>query len=135
MSGADQVRQQFFLARDESDRLEAMARKAGVPKSRLLAQAWRSWVKRGAADELEHKFAQRLDRISAQLSRVERNGHIGIESHSLFVRYMLMVTPPLADDDEAGKALGRQRFVAFVHRVARRLVTGRRSFVTEDEEA
>lgn len=127
MHRAEQFRHQLFLPKEESEQLEALARSPGATKSQLLATAWSAWLKRQGSDELEHRFGQRLDRMSNQLARIERDGHVGIESLALFIRYMLTVTAPLPDGDDTAQAIGRDRFAAFVERVGRRLASGRRS--------
>ncbi|HEX5185042.1 MAG TPA: CopG family transcriptional regulator, partial [Allosphingosinicella sp.] len=75
----------------------------------------------------------RLNRISDQLARIERDGHVQIESLALFIRYMLTVNAPLAEEDEVSRAIGRDRFQAFIARVAQQLASGRRSFAAEEE--
>ncbi|MGH6706931.1 MAG: CopG family transcriptional regulator [Sphingomicrobium sp.] len=123
-----QVRHQLFLPRTLSDRFEALARAPGASKSKLLAAAVGAWLDRRGTDELERRFARRLDRLSGQLARIERDGQVQVESLALFVRYMLAVNAPLAEGDEAGRAIGRDRFAAFIERVERQLASGRRSF-------
>lgn len=134
MARSDQVRHQVFLPRADSERLEALARQPGASKSRLLALAWAAWLERRGTDELEQRFAQRLHRMSNQLARIERDGHVTIESLALFIRYMLTVNPPLPEGDESSQAIGRDRYAAFVERVARRLASGRRSMAAADNE-
>ena len=134
MPRSDQVRHQLFLPREVSERLEALARAPGASKSRLLAAAVTAWLDRRGTDELEQRFALRLDRLSNQLARIERDGHVGIESLALFIRYMLTVNAPLPEEDVAARAIGRDRFAAFVRRVARQLASGRRSFDEEEPE-
>lgn len=134
MARADLVRHQLFLPRPLSQRLETLARAPGVSKSAILAQAVAAWIDRSGADEAELRFAHRLDRLSNQLARIERNGQIGLESLALFVRYMLTVSPPVADGDKAAQAIGRDRFAAFVDRVGRQLASGRRAFRSEEGE-
>ena len=132
MARADLVRHQLFLPRGLSDRLEALAAKPGASKSSILALAVSAYLDRRGASELDERFAQRLDRISGQLARIERDGHVGLESLALFVRYMLTVNAPLADEDETARAIGRDRFAAFVTRVGQQLATGRLTFITEE---
>ena len=132
MARADLVRHQLFLPRALSDRLEALAAKPGATKSAILALAVTAYLDRRGANELDERFAQRLDRISGQLARIERDGHVGLESLALFVRYMLTVNAPLADEDETARAIGRDRFAAFVARVGQQLATGRLTFVPEE---
>ena len=132
MARSGLVRHQLFLSRAISERLEELARAPGVSKSSLLAAAVTAWLDRRGTDELELRFARRLDRLSAQLERIERDGHVQIESLALFVRYMLTVNAPLAEEDEMARAIGRDRFAAFVGRVGQQLASGRRSFEPED---
>ena len=127
------VRYQLFLPAPLAERFERLAAAPGASKSRLLAAAVEAWLGRRGTDELEQRFALRLDRLSGQLERIERDGHVQLESLALFVRYMLTVNPPGAENDEAARALGRDRFAAFVERVGRRLASGQVTFLTEDE--
>lgn len=132
MACADLVRHQLFLPRDLSERLEALARSPGASRSRILAAAVAAFLERKGADELEQRFAQRLDRVSNQLARIERNSHVELESLALFIRYMLTVNAPLAEGDEAARAIGRDRFAAFVDRVGMAVASGRLTFLPED---
>lgn len=132
MARADLVRHQLFLPRALSDRLEALAAKPGATKSSILALAVTAYLDRRGANELDERFARRLDRMSGQLARIERDGHVGLESLALFVRYMLTVNAPLAEEDETARAIGRDRFAAFVTRVGQQLASGRLTFIPEE---
>jgi hypothetical protein len=96
MARTDLVRHQLFLPRDSSERLETVARGPGASRSRILAAALAAFLGRKGADEIELRFMARLDRISNQLARIERNGQVEPERLALFVRYMLTVNAPLA---------------------------------------
>lgn len=133
MARADLVRHQLFLPPALSERLEALARAPGVSKSRILAQALGQFLERKGADEVELRFAQRLDRLSNQLARIERNGHVELESLALFIRYMLTVNAPLPEGDKAAQAIGRDRFAAFVERVGQSLAIGRLTLLPGNE--
>lgn len=132
MARADLVRHQLFLPRALSQRLEALASGPGASKSRILAEALAAALERKGDDALELRFMVRLDRLSKQLARIERNGQIELESLALFIRYMLTVNAPLAEGDETSRAIGRDRFQAFVERVGQQLASGRMSLVPED---
>ena len=132
MARADLVRHQLFLPRGLSERLEALARKPGASRSRILAAALSAWLERKGDDEVELRFAERLDRLSAQLARIERNGLVELESLALFIRYMLTVNAPLPEGDKASQAIGRDRFAAFVERLGRQMATGRSILLPED---
>jgi hypothetical protein len=133
MAKRDLVRHQLFLPRALSDRLEALAEKPGVTKSSILVAAVTSFLDRRGASELDERFGARLDRISGLLARLERNGLVQLESLALFVRYMLTVNAPLADEDEASRVIGRDRFAAFVTRVGQQLATGRTTFAPDED--
>jgi predicted DNA-binding protein len=134
MTRTEQVRHQLFLTKEVSERLEALARAPGASKSRILAEALTAWLDRKGVDEMELRFARRLDRLSNQLARIERDGHVQLESLALFVRYMLTVNAPLPEGDEAARAVGRDRFAAFVQRVGQALASGRPALLPDDEE-
>lgn len=130
----ERVRHQLLLPKPLSDRLEALAAKPGATKSAILADAVNAWLTRRGASELDDRFGLRLDRITTALGRIERDAHIIAETLALFVRYELAIQPPLADNDHAGRALGRQRFQAFVEQVGRAVAGGRRTLGAPDED-
>ena len=132
MARADLVRHQLFLPRPLSERVEALARGPGASRSRILAEAVAAFLDRKGDDALELRFMDRLDRMSNQLARIERNSRIELESFALFVRYMLTVNAPLPEGDKAAQAIGRDRFNAFVERVGQQLAGGRLSLVPEE---
>lgn len=124
---AKRVRYQLFLPEELSHRFEALAGAPGASKSAILTDALASWLNRQAASELENRFNHRLDRMSMALGRIERDGHILLESLALFVRYQLMIQAPLPEADEAARAIGRDRFEAFITRVGEALASGQRT--------
>ena len=128
MTRARPIRYQLFLSAEVAKRFEAVAAAPGATKSAILTAAVAAFLARQGGDELEERFRPRLDRISDQLRRIERDGHVQIESLALFVRYMLAVNAPLAEEDEVARAIARDRFSAFVRRVGHQLASGRRTF-------
>lgn len=132
MARSDQIRHQLFLPKDMSERLGALGSKTRASRSAILAAALSSYLDNQGRSEMEGTFALRLERMSRQLARIERDGHIILESLALFVRYMLTVNAPLAEEDEVARAIGRDRFAAFIARVGQQLASGKRSFGSED---
>lgn len=130
----ERVRHQLFLPKGVSDRLEALAAAPGVTKSAILADAVTAWLNRRGASELEDRFALRLDRMSNALGRIERDGHVVLETLALFIRFELAIQAPLAENDVAGRALARERFEAFVMQVGRAVATGRRTLLAAEDE-
>ena len=123
----NKVRHQLFLDTDISEKLEALAAKPGASKSAILADAIIAWLNRRGSHELDERFGLRLNRISAQLNRIERDGQVLLETLALFVRYQLTVTAPLPEPDQAARAVGRDRFEAFVDQVGRQIARGGRT--------
>jgi predicted transcriptional regulator len=128
-------RHHLYLDEDLTEQLEALARAPGGSKSAIVADALRAHFARRGSRLLDDPLKFRLDRISAQLNRIERDGQVLLESLALFVRYQLNVTPPLPESDKAGRALGRDRFHAFVSQVGRRVAEGSRSLNPHEGEA
>jgi hypothetical protein len=128
----EKVRHQLFLPRPTSERLEALAAKPGLSKSTILADAVTAWLDRRGRSELDDRFGLRLDGMTRLLDRLERDSHILLETSALFIRYELMINPPLAESDQAGRAAGSKRFEAFLVQVARAVATGRRTFQPGD---
>jgi hypothetical protein len=121
----NKVRYQLFLPEELSARFEALAARPGASKSAILVDALTAWLGRQAVSELENRFSARLDRMSLALGRIERDGHILLESLALFVRYQLMIQAPLAEGDDAARAMGGDRFNAFVERVGEAMASGK----------
>lgn len=130
----EKVRYQVALPKELSRRLESLTAKPGVTKSAMLAEGLRLLIERRGQSEIEQRFAMRLDRMSRQLARIERNTHIELESLAVFVRYMLTVNPPISPEDDVSRAIGRDRFQAFVARVAQQLARGRISLDQEEQK-
>jgi len=128
------VRHQLFLDEAVSQRLEALAEKPGINKSAVLADAVRAWLDRRGTNELDDPFGQRLNRLSAQLNRIERDQKILLESLALFVRLNLLRDAHLPDPDAATRALARDRFEQVVAQVGRHLAKGDQSLNPEPTE-
>jgi len=126
-------RHHLYLDEQLTEQLEALAAKPGSSKSAIVSDALRAFLARRGARELDDMLKIRLDRMSNQLGRIERDGQVLLESLALFVRYMLTVNAPLPEADKAGRAVGRDRFEAFVAQVGRQLAGGKRSLVTLEE--
>ena len=121
------VRQNLYIDREISDALEALAAGPGANKSRLVNDAVASWLARRGTREVDDLLKGRLDRMSREIAGARRDLEVLLESLSLFVRYQLTVTAPLPDADTAARAIGRDRFEAFVAQVGRQLAGGTRT--------
>jgi hypothetical protein len=121
-----QARLNLFIQPEHARRLDELAVKKGVSKSSIVAAALASWLSPDAGDQREAAMAKRLDRLSRQFERLERDQNIHIETVALFVRYFLTVNTPVPEaHQEAAKAQGKARFEQFVEQLGRHLLRGR----------
>nr|WP_266103098.1 CopG family transcriptional regulator [Sphingobium yanoikuyae] len=127
MTGRTAVKPRHHLYLDEelTARLDMLASTPGTSKSAIISDALREYLNRRATREVDDLLKHRLDRISNQLGRIERDATVLLETLSLFVRYQLTVTAPLPEADKAAQAIGRERFRRFVDQVGRQLATSR----------
>src|SRR4051794_26043347 len=116
----------IYFAPDRLDQLAELSARRGLTKSSIVEAAVASFLSPDAADRREAAFVRRLDRLSRQLERLERDLTIGVETMALFVRFWLTVTPPLPESAQpAARAKGSERYEAFVETLGRRLQQGR----------
>lgn len=125
------IKQTFRLRGDLSRDLADYARRKRVAQGAVVEAALASHLSPDGADRLEAALARRLDRMSRQIERLERNVGISNETLALFIRFWLTAVPPLPDTAQsAAQAKGRERFEGFVETLGRRLAKGR-SFADE----
>lgn len=124
-------RHHLYLDDALTEELEKLAAKPGASKSAIVSDALRAFLARRGTKELDDMLKMRLDRIGAELARIERDQQIVMESLALFVRYQLTVTAPLPEPDVAARAVGRDRFQAFIDQVGRTLAGGKRNLDRE----
>ncbi len=124
-----------YLADDMATALERLATRPGVSKSALVEAALRMFLSPDGGDKREAALARRLDRLTRQFGRIERDLLILTEAFALFVRTELGVLPSLSPADQAAvRALGEERFASFAKELARRLEKGKRFFRDAVEE-
>src|SRR3546814_10457732 len=97
-------RHHLYLDDALTEQLDALARQPGSSKSAIVADALRSYLARRGTKELDDLLKTRLDRISRQLGRIERDQQVLLETLALFLRSQPTVTEPLP---EIGRASGR----------------------------
>lgn len=129
------IRQNLYIDRALSDALEALATGPGTNKSRLVNDAIASWLARRGTQEVDDLFKHRLDRISREQALIRRDLEVLLESLSLFVRYQLMVTAPLPENDAAAIAVGHDRFEKFIGQLGRQLAAGKRTLGADSHGA
>ena len=128
------ARLNIFIEHEHAKRLDDLAAHRGVSKSSVIAAALSSFLSPDAADQREAAIGKRLDRLSRQFDRLERDQNILIETVSLYVRIFLTVSLPVPDGkQEAARAQGRARYAQFIEQLARHIQRGR-SLVREIHE-
>jgi len=128
------IRQNLYIDRELSDALEALAAGPRGNKSHIVNDALRDWLARRGTKEVDDLLKGRLDRLTRELADARRDIDVLLESQALFVRYQLMVTAPLPEADAAARAIGRDRFEAFVSQVGRQLASGKRTLTPIDTD-
>jgi hypothetical protein len=114
-----------YLERDHERQLKELCTMRGLSKSAVVAAALASFLSPEGADRREAAIARRLDKLTQQFERLDRDQTILIETTSLFIRYHLSATAPiLGVHQEAARAQGRVRFQQFVEQLARHLQRG-----------
>lgn len=108
-----------------------LADRKKLSRSAIIEAAVASFLSPDGADRREAAFTRRLDRLSRQVQRMERDLGVTAETLALFVRFWLTITPPLPSDAQAAAQIkGRERFEGFVDALGRRLQKGQ-SFLRE----
>jgi len=96
-----------------------------LSQSAIMEAAVASFLSPDGADRREAAFTRRLDRLTRQVQRLERNTGVTMEMLALFARFFLTVTPPLPPDAQvAAQAKGRERYEGLVEALGRRLAKG-----------
>lgn len=128
------ARLNIFIEPAHAKRLDQVSALKGVSKSAVIAAALASFLSPDAGDRREAALAKRLDRLSRQFDRLERDQNVLIETLALYIRYFLTVSLPVPEgQQEAARAQGRSRYAQFIEQLARHIQRGR-SLVREVHE-
>ncbi|KXF79422.1 CopG family transcriptional regulator [Paramesorhizobium deserti] len=126
-----------YLEPDQLRALIAYADRHKVSKSVVAEAAIASFLSPDTAERQEAAITRRLDRLTRQLQRCERDIGISVETIALFVRFWLISTPALPESSHAAvRAKGLERYESFVEALGRRLAKGPRlqQELPDDEE-
>lgn len=124
MSAKDRLNLYFDPATSRA--IDDLAARKKLSKSAIVEAAVASFLSPDASDRKEAALTRRLDRITRQVERLERDQTITLEALGLFIRAWLTATPPLADSAQAAaQAKGRERYESFVETLGRRVQQGR----------
>lgn len=119
------ARLNVFLEHEHAKRLDELATMRGLSKSSIVAAALAVFLSPEGADQREAAIAKRLDRLTRQFERLERDQTILIETVALFIRYTYSVNAPVpAEHQDAARAQGKARFAQFIDQLGRHLQHG-----------
>ena len=106
--------------------INELATRKRLTRSAIVEAAVASFLSPDGADRLEAAFARRLDRLTRQVQRLERDSGLSTEALALFIRFWLTITPPLPSDAQVtAQTKGRERYEGFIEALGRRLNQGR----------
>jgi hypothetical protein len=115
-----------YLEDDLHAALQDFAARRGKSLSIVAAAAIASFLSPDAVERQEAVLARRLDRLSRQCERVERDLGISVEMLALFVRFWLAATPPVPETGQAAaRAKGQERYQGFIDALGRRVSAGK----------
>jgi len=115
-----------YLEDDLHAALSDFAARRGKSLSLVAAAAIASYLSPDTAERQEGAVVRRLDRISRQLERLERDQGLGVEMLALFVRQWLIAMPSVPESGQAAaRAKGAERYAAFIEALGRRVASGR----------
>lgn len=120
------TRLNIFIEPAHAKRLDQVSAHKGVSKSAVIAAALASFLSPDGDDQREAALAKRLDRLSRQFDRLERDQGVLIETVALYLRHYLTVALPVPEQQqEAMRAQGRARYAQFIEQLARHIQRGR----------
>jgi hypothetical protein len=129
------ARLNLFIEPEHARRLDQLAGMKGVSKSSIVAVALSSWLSPEAGDQREVAITKRLNRLSRQFEKLERDQVILIEALALYLRYFLTVSTPVPEaHQEAARAQGRARYTQFIEQLGRHLMRGHSLVETVGEQ-
>jgi hypothetical protein len=109
--------------------INELAIRQRLTRSAIVEAAIASFLSPDGADRIEAALGRRLDRLTRQVHRLERDSGLATETLALFVRFWLTITPPLAPEAQASaQAKGPERDEGFIEALGRRLNQGRTLF-------
>ncbi len=112
-----------YLTDDVARRLDRAVH-AGGTKSDIVNAALERFLDPASAKGPYAEVLARLDAQRKLLRRLRREVEVTAETFAIFVRYFLMVTPPLPESEqEEARQLGHARLKVFIKEVGRRVVS------------
>ena len=114
----------IYLDLDVARSFKIALRQPGATKSKLVNQALRLYLSPPPEPGPGDQVLRHLKGLAKRLRQLHRETEVVSETLALFVRYFLMITPPIQDDERpAAEVRGRERYVVFIREIAKRLAS------------
>jgi len=119
------LRLSVYLDPGLMQQLTELADRKEQPRSLVAEAAIASFLTPDEGDRREAAFSRRLDLLTRQVDRLERDHMISAEALALFVRFWLTVTSSLPESAQAdAQAKGDERYELFLEALGQRLAKG-----------
>lgn len=119
------VRMNVYFPPEIVRQLIDLSNRKKLSRSAIVEAAVMSFLSPDGADRREAAYTRRLDRLSRQVQRLQRDINVCTETVALFVRFWLTITPPIPDDMRASaQTIGRSRYEGFIEALGQRLAKG-----------
>ena len=119
-------RHALYLSEAMTHQLQAAAETHRVSKSAILERALLQYLAPQTNGASTNLHALQQETVMRSLNRLERDLAVGNELTAIFLRYFLMITPPLpASEHDAAQITGQLRFDQVIETIAARVRTDR----------
>jgi predicted transcriptional regulator len=119
-------RHNLHLDEDLTRKLTTLASKPGMSKAAIISAALRTYLDNQGAAALDQLLQTRLNRLSGQLDRLERDQRVVVQTLAEFVRHHFLVTAAPPESELASRrAQAEARYQSFIETVGRQLAAGR----------
>ena len=119
------LRLSVYLDPGLMQQLTELADRKEQPRSLVAEAAIASFLTPDEGDRREAAFSRRLDLLTRQVDRLERDHMISAEALALFIRFWLTVTSSLPESAQAdAQANGDERYELFLEALGQRLAKG-----------
>ena len=120
-----------YVSRQIADQLSLACKDRTKNKSKLTETALTQLLPPKGNEQQEATVQRRLDKLSREVSLINRHQQIVIESLGIFIRHYLTLSPQIPQADiQAAQAYGHQRFQRFIEQLGKRLA-GTQSLVAD----
>ena len=119
------LRLSVYLDPGLMQQLTELADRKEQPRSLVAEAAIASFLTPDEGDRREAAFSRRLDLLTRQVDRLERDHMISAEALALFIRFWLTLTSSLPESAQAdAQAKGDERYELFLEALGQRLAKG-----------